>query len=313
VSRHAPLRPRIGRKLRGDLTILAKVDERSSDPVYVVWNHQAWCPMACKMFGSARRARREARALSTLSHPNIVRCFGFFEPTHMLMEFLEGPTLSSLIARQPGGRLSISDAIRVAMHIGAALEHVHRRGFLHLDVKPANVIVVHGRPVLFDFGSMRVKGAPRPPYMAGTDPYIAPEECREEAQVTEAADVFSLGVTLYEMLAGTRPFADRRSGRPFPQLKRAPVPLRRRRPAVPAGLEAIILRCLARDPADRPRLADLLPALHAFISTGPSMWPSTFDPARPTRRLPATASRGRQPMRHPRQRPARRLGRFQAV
>jgi len=63
-----------------------------------VWNHEAWCPMVCKMFSSPRRAHREATALSSLSHPNIVRCLGYQEPSYVLMEFLEGPALSTLIA-----------------------------------------------------------------------------------------------------------------------------------------------------------------------------------------------------------------------
>ena len=129
-----------------------------------------------RCFGSQRRAHREATALSSLEHPNIVRCFGVHEPVYVLMEYLQGPSLSDFIQGRPDGRLSVSDSIRVAIHLGAALEHIHGKGFLHLDVKPDNVVIVHGRPVLFDFGSLRVRTAERPQQVHGTDPYIAPEE-----------------------------------------------------------------------------------------------------------------------------------------
>ena len=188
--------------------------------------------MVCKMFSSPRRAHREATALSSLSHPNIVRCLGYQEPSYVLMEFLEGPALSTLIARQPRKRLSVSNAIRVAIHLGAALEHMHAKGFLHMDVKPGNVIVVHGRPVLFDFGSMRVTEDPRPPRIDGTDPYIAPEEALLTT-VGAPADAFSLGVTLYEMLDGKIAVSRR-------QTRRTAVP-----GAVPAGTPAPL------PPADR--------------------------------------------------------------
>ena len=167
------------------------------------------------MFGSRRRAHREATALSTLEHPNIVRCFGVHEPVYVLMEYLQGRTLGEVIHQRPRGRLSVSDSIRVAIHLGAALEHIHGKGFLHLDVKPDNVVIVHGRPVLFDFGSLRVRTEERPQQIHGTDAYIAPEEWLLQ-ETGPSADVFSLGVTLYEMLTGKLPFHTNRQARRAP-------------------------------------------------------------------------------------------------
>lgn len=270
-------RIRVGGRINDAITVVGKVNARSSDPVYLVWNHQAWCPMVCKMFRSPRRAHREAKALASLAHPNIVRCLGYQEPSYVLMEFLEGPTLSALIARQPRNRLSVSNAIRVAIHLGAALEHIHAKGFLHMDVKPGNVIVVHGRPVLFDFGSMRVTAEPRPLRIDGTDPYIAPEEALME-HVGVAADVFSLGVTLYEMLTGKLPFPEGRRGGHLSQVQRPPERLRGLRPRIAAGLEDIVLSCLDRAPGGRPAIKDLLPGLHDLIVEGPPMWPAEFSP-----------------------------------
>jgi serine/threonine protein kinase len=268
-------RIRSGARIGDNLTVLHRLNGRGDeDPVLLVWDHAGWCPVVCKMFGSQRRAHREATALSSLEHPNIVRCYGVHEPVYVLMEFLQGPRLSDLIRGRREGRLSVSDSVRVAIHLGAALEHIHGKGFLHLDVKPDNVVIVHGRPVLFDFGSLRVRAAERPQRVHGTDPYIAPEEWLLE-QADVSADIFSLGVTLYEMLTGKLPFPQSRK-RGLTQITRGPKRLRTYRPQVSRTLESLVLQCLARDPQDRPSLATLLPALHDEIVTGPPMWPRTF-------------------------------------
>jgi serine/threonine protein kinase len=276
--------PAAGARIGADLTVLGIIDGGGREPVCIVWHHRAWCPMACKLFRSSAAARREAAILSAVAHPNVVRLLGLGAPAHLLMEFLEGPPLSRLIDTSPQGRLKASDALRVAIHLGAALEHVHGQGYLHLDVKPANVIVARGgRPILFDFGTARRQSARRPRDPAGTDPYIAPEECLLQ-DATPAADVFGLGVTLYEMLTGELPFPKGDDGDPFPQTGRPPVPLREHRRGLPSGLDELVLRCLARDPAARPPLARLLPALNGFIRGGPAMWPPGFRPDAPARR-----------------------------
>ena len=268
----------VGARISKKLTVLGVVDKGGEEPVYIVWHHEAWCPMACKVFRSSRRAAREAKILSTFAHPNIVRFLDLDKPAYLLTEFLEGPILSRLIRSRPQKRLSISDALRVTIHLGAALEHVHLKGFLHLDVKPYNVIIAPGgRPILYDFGSARRQGGPRPPLVAGTDPYIAPEECLRET-VTPAADVFGLGATLYEMLTGELPFREGNRRTPFPQTKERPVSVRSHQPGVPVGLDDLVLACLARDPDSRPMLGALLPDLHRFVRGGPRMWPLGFRP-----------------------------------
>jgi eukaryotic-like serine/threonine-protein kinase len=271
-------RLRVGARLGKELTVLGVIDRRGSEGLTIVWNHAAWCPMACKVFRSYRDAEREAKVLSLLAHPNTVRFLGLSAPANLLMEFLEGPTLEDLIYRQPRRRLAISDAIRVAMYVGAALHHIHRAGYVHLDVKPANIIIAGGgRPVLYDFGSAR-QPSERPRSIAGTNPYIAPEECLRQ-RIAPATDVFGLGVTLYEMLTGELPFPLGKHRDDFPQTRLAPVPLRRRRP-LSAALEGLVLSCLARDPAARPPIAGLLPRLHDQITKGQRMWPPGFHPER---------------------------------
>jgi eukaryotic-like serine/threonine-protein kinase len=170
---------------------------------------------------------------------------------------------------------ALSDALRVIIHLGAALIHMHERGFLHLDVKPKNVMVVHGRPILF--GTARPRTAWRRRLLTGTDLYMAPEQCRQEP-VTPATDVFGLGITLYQMLAGRRPFPDGKRRRSFPQLTTKPLPLRGHRPAVPQALEDIVQQCLAYDATQRPLPAQLLQELHRLIRSGAPMWPSGFQP-----------------------------------
>lgn len=268
----------VGAGIGPDATVLGVIDEGGRDPVYIVWHNRAWCPMACKVFRTARHARREAAVLGALAHPNIVRLLGIGEPAHILMEFLEGPTLSQLIRSRPQRRLPVSDALRVAIHVGAALIHMHERGYLHRDVKPSNIILARGRPVLFDLGSAQSRRAARPHAIEGTDAYMAPEQCRCGV-LTPATDVFALGVTLYEMLTGQLPFPDGDDHLPFPQTVLPPVPVRRHRRDVSAALDGLVLACLAREPDDRPASpAALLPLLHAHIRRGPPMWPQGFRP-----------------------------------
>jgi serine/threonine protein kinase len=188
---------------------------------------------------------------------------------------LEGTPLDLLLRNKREKRLSISDALRVAIHIGSALQHIHRRGFLHMDVKPANIMVTSsGRPVLFDFECSRKRSDPRPRYIEGTDPYMAPEE-RAKRAVTPQTDIFGLGVTLYEMISGTLPFAVRKSRT---HASRDARPLRDRHAKVPQAFDDLVLACLSPNPADRPSLAELLPDLHRFISAGPPMWPKEVYP-----------------------------------
>lgn len=277
MSTSKPPRIAVGTRLGQDLTVLGIVHDRHREAVYLVWHHTYWCPMACKVFETAEDAKNEADILLKASHPNVVRCFGLHNSKLVMMEFLEGLNLHQMMISRPKGRLGINDALRSAIHIGGALLHVHRVGLVHLDVKPSNIIVAKGRPVLVDFGIARWRSAPRPKAVQGTHPYVAPEECLMET-ITPAADVFGLGVTLYELLTGKMPFPHESKKEPYPQILHAATSLRCYRPAVPAGLEKLVLSCLSREPGERPNLAVLLTTLHKFISAGPPMWPEGFQP-----------------------------------
>lgn len=268
---------RVGQSPVRTFTVLAIVDDEGPDPVYVVWHHEARCPMAVKRMRSVQHARHEAATLLELSHPNIVRCYGIAEETCVLMEFLEGPTLRRLMATEPDGRLKLSDALRTGIHLAAALDFIHARGYVHLDVKPRNVVIVHGRPVLFDFGIARKRENWGKRLLLGTDPYMAPEQCRRQP-VSPATDVFALGVTLFEALTGKPPFPDGGKRREFPQLTVPPKRVRDLRPGVALALDALINRCLAFDARERPSLTDLIGGLHRHIRGGSAMWPAGFSP-----------------------------------
>lgn len=263
------------------LTVLGAIDAHAPDPVSIVWHHRDWCPMACKVFENFYDAGREAAILGALAHPNIVRLLGIEPPRLLLMEFLEGQTLAGRLLARGGRPLGISDAMRIVVHVGAALHHIHARGFVHLDVKPSNIMITTGgRPVLYDFGIARAILAPRPSKVCGTDAYIAPEECRKEV-AGPPADVFALAMTIYELIAGTLPFGESTRRRPFPQLTAKPASACSHRKAVPAALDLLLLACFAKDPSSRPLLSELLPALHGLIRTGSRMWPLDFDPIGP--------------------------------
>jgi eukaryotic-like serine/threonine-protein kinase len=263
---------RIGTKLSSHITVAGIVDRESVNPVYLVWDQRDWCPKACKLFDSTAEAKHEADLLSAFHHPNIARCFGSEKPGLMLMEFLEGPTLSHFIGAQKNKYLSVSNAMRVAIYIGSALAHMHRCGYLHLDVKASNIMIYRSRPVLVDLGTARKINAGNPSDITGTDTYMSPEQCLRQ-RLTPASDVFALGVLLFRMLSGEFPFVQKRGAKNFAQLRDQALSLRKIRPGAPLALEKLIYQCLARDPSLRPSLEILLPALHTFIVTGPAMWP----------------------------------------
>ena len=270
----------IGTSLTDELTVLGHVDSGAADPVYIVWNHKTWCPMVCKHFASPYLAKIEAERLRSLSHPNIVRCLGLVQPGCLLMPFLAGPTLASLVDTSSKGCVPVNEALRIAVHIASALHYMHGEGLLHMDVKPDNIIVTPGGvPVLFDLGIARRRDEVRPNRVIGTSEYIAPEECNLQ-DVGPAADVFGFGVLLYEMLTGQLPYGKGTKAAPYPQTKRIPKPMREHKASIPAAIENLVFACLERDPTSRSTLDELILQLNRLIRSGPRMWPAGFNPSR---------------------------------
>jgi eukaryotic-like serine/threonine-protein kinase len=193
----------------------------------------------------------------------------------VVMETLGGETLAHLIDRRPQG-LPAADVAWLGIQLASALRYLHRRGLLHLDVKPANVVADGGRAKLIDLSLARAPG----PVKAGTGTwcYLAPEQARG-GDVGPAADVWGLGAVLYEAATGEPAFDDdeswtadsetwdtedqRTAG--FPQLA-APAPSAAAHDGLPDGLAGAIDACLAPEPADRPRLDALAERLEPFAS-----------------------------------------------
>jgi hypothetical protein len=233
------------------------------------------------------RFRREARVAATFTHPHLCPVYdvGQVDGTHYLtMPFLAGESLSARLAR--AGPLPEAEAARLARAIAEAVEVAHRAGVVHRDLKPANVMLdEHGEPVVMDFGlALRTAVDPRlteAGALVGTPAYGAPEQIGAGPEaVSPAADVYSLGVILYEMLTGQPPFA---GGSLSEVLRRVlteePEPPSRRRPGLDPRLEAVCLRALAREPGVRfASMANFAAALGAYRR-------GEAAPARPWRRV----------------------------
>jgi beta-lactam-binding protein with PASTA domain len=229
------------------------------------------------------RFRREAKNAAGLSHPNIVSIYdrGEAEGTYYIaMEFLEGRTLKELlIARGPMG---IADAIAFVRQILNALRFAHRKGVVHRDIKPHNVMVDgDGRLKVTDFGIARAGASQMTEAGAivGTAQYLSPEQARG-APVDQRSDLYSIGIVLYEMLTGHVPFTgDTPVEIAMKHLSDTPRPPSTIRPEIPPDLDMIALRALAKNPDDRFQTAEEMDAELARIEGGGSVTTITADAA----------------------------------
>jgi eukaryotic-like serine/threonine-protein kinase len=315
-----PTRPRgefslaVGDRV-GELTVIGHLARGRVTELYQVWSNDHWCALTGKLVApenldvakGAASFRREEEVLRKLQHPNIVRFFGSGEAEgrpYLLLEYLAGPSLYEVLTSMVKRRLHVPDAIRATMHVGAAIHYLHRRGYLYRDLKPANILLREGVPVLVDFDVVRKIDPPRRPTdRLGTAPYMAPEQILREP-LTPATDVYGLGVLLYEMLTGRWPTEEpsddfdawdewsdmtmtpETAAGPieeldtddlvwrFPQLRRQPIPPRQTNAQIPPPLERLILRCLAPDAKDRfQTVSGMLAALAPMLKGRHRLWP----------------------------------------
>jgi eukaryotic-like serine/threonine-protein kinase len=203
------------------------------------------------------RFRREAQAAARLNQPNIVGVYDTGsdgETQYIVMEFIEGRTLADFMAN--GGKFEPMQAVEVSEKICDALAYAHARGVIHRDIKPANVMVTRqGEVKVMDFGIARIvagpETAPQTSAVFGTAAYISPEQAQGLA-VDGRSDIYSLGAVLFEMLAGRPPFVgDSAVSVAYKQVNENPVPPSRFNPDVPPQLDAVVLRSLAKNPANR--------------------------------------------------------------
>lgn len=290
ASTHAPLPdPLVGTRI-DDFTIAYLISHGMNADLFAVWHHKLHAPMVCKRLRPAdehdakwrRLLRAEGAALAALNHPGIVRLVAqrmrAWLP-YVLLEHVGTETLRDVLSREKSG-LKTDYAIRIVQHVGSAAAHAHRHGFIHRDLKPSNIILREGRPVLLDFGIVwRWQSGRRPPDRSGTPQYLAPEQIRREP-LTPATDIYGLGLLLFELITGKRPFRtgeDRHNTqspleRRYPQLVEAPLTLQSAGRSAPRELTEIIKRSLARDPRERYQtVSHLLAALDPF--TRIKVWP----------------------------------------
>ena len=206
------------------------------------------------------RFRKEAMVLAKLHHPNIALLYNLFHQGNlffMVMEFVHGETLESLLRR--AGVLSYGQAIRIFAQILGALGYAHQHGVIHRDIKPSNIMILPNNGVkVMDFGIARVLGTERMTRegsFVGTLEYMAPEQIRGH-ESNEAADIYSLGVLLYEMLSGRLPFTSQiQFDLMRAHIETPPPPPRQFAPHIPEHIEQAILRALAKNQEDRFRSA----------------------------------------------------------
>ena len=203
------------------------------------------------------RFKREAQAAGKLNHPNIVNMYdvGFDQDLHyIIMEYVDGETLKEYITRH--GRLSIDEAVKFTIAIAEGLEHAHTMGIVHCDIKPHNVIITRtGRVKVTDFGIARAMNATNTVMytnsILGSAHYLSPEQASGKP-VDGNTDIYSLGVVLYEMLTGKVPFeGETPIAVALKHVREKVAPPTRYNPSIPPLLEAVVMKALSKNPADR--------------------------------------------------------------
>jgi len=260
----------------GEYRVLRKIGEGGMGSVYaavqpVIGKRVAIKVLAPHIASNPELVRRfvdEARAVNKIGHPNIVDIFSFGwlpdKRHYFAMEFLDGQSLADRLKRGP---FQADEARRLLRQICQALEAAHRQGIVHRDLKPDNIWIVqpqHGDSYakLLDFGIAKLMGdadegqRTQTGIVMGTPAYMSPEQCRG-VNVDKGTDIYALGMILYEMFAGKLPFQGSFAELITHHLMTVPDPPSRHR-SVPRALEQLILRCVDKDPAQRPQSAEEL-------------------------------------------------------
>jgi serine/threonine protein kinase len=236
----------------GMSTVYLALDEVLDRPVAVKLLHREISEEADQL----ERFRREARAAARLSHPNLVGVIDAGEDDgrpYIVFEYIEGRTLKRRL--QEEGGLPVDEAVAYAIEIGRGLTAAHARKLVHRDVKPQNVLIdPDGRAKVTDFGiarSLEQKGMTATGRVLGTTDYVSPEQAMGE-DVDERSDVYSLGVVLYEMLAGDVPFqAETQVGVAMKHVNEPMPDVQAKRPEVSAAVASVVDRATTKDPRDR--------------------------------------------------------------
>ena len=224
---------------------------------------------------------RGAQALARLNHPNIATIYDIDEENgrpYVVMEYVDGQDVASILRKK--GPIKPSIAVSIARDVSRALEHAHDNGVIHRDIKPSNILVSKkGEVKVIDFGLAVEMANPRiadPLYIEGTLHYLSPEQA-EGKPLDVRSDIYSLGITLYEMLCGTRPFE---GGSPSSIMrkhldwKRPSLPMKEG--ATPSALQSILQKMLARYPEDRyPNARAVTEELNKYLGRRPTLGPDS--------------------------------------
>lgn len=256
---------------------------------------------------SVARFVREIEALRRVSHPNLIAMEGAGQAAgfaYLIMEKVDGQTLAQLLRQE--GRLGAMRSLRVVRQLVEALVHAHDLGFVHRDIKPENALVDHYDNLkLCDFGLVKnlggdlvAQGLTRPGEGFGSVAYMAPEQISNAKGADERADVYGVGSTLYFLLTGKRPFSGKLSRGLLKQvMQEQPTPIRRYVPGVPWLIEALVERCMCKEPEDRFQSAlALLTAIEQVMAlmTGKVGVATVSGGTAPTLQVPAELEQERQ-------------------
>ncbi|MGI8617654.1 MAG: protein kinase domain-containing protein, partial [Gemmatimonadaceae bacterium] len=229
---------------------------------------------------SVQRFNREIQLAAKLQHPHIVPLHSTGEISGLpffTMPFVEGDSLRVHLTRQ--GELPLAECVRILRDVATALAYAHKQGVVHRDIKPENVLLTSGSAVVTDFGVSKALSASTTEagenlttrgMAVGTPAYMSPEQASADPGIDHRSDIYSWGILAYEMIGGQPPFAGRGpSALIAAQIAEMPEAIERRRPTVPHALGALVMRCLAKRPADRPQTAaELVNTLDSLLASG---------------------------------------------
>jgi serine/threonine protein kinase len=301
----------------GPYQVLSKLGEGGMGEVYKATDTRLERTVAIKVLSGRiaddvdlrARFEREARAVALLDHPHICPVYDVGQQGdvhYLVMQYLEGETLAARLSRT--GPLPLPQVLIIGSQIADALEKTHRMGLTHRDLKPANVMLTKSGPRLLDFGLAKFKDPAESPSISGptrmaverpltaagtllgTVHYMAPEQV-EGREVDARADIWALGALLYEMATGRRPFDGSSAASVMGAiLKDVPPPISARVPLVPAALDHVVEKCLAKDPDERwQSAADVGTTLRWIASSGGQAPTGAHKPRRAWREYAAWA------------------------
>lgn len=275
MGRHSSWELAGGASITEDLSVVDRLGGGSTCEAYLAFDELTWGPVVVKLLRPERvvdglaALRAEVEALRTVNHPVVVRHLRHDldgARPHVVMEAVDGPRLSTLVRRF--GPLPPEQYLPLGIELSSAAQYLRRTGWVHLDLKPSNVVMAAPARVIDLSAARTVDDAAALTHPVGTDAWMAPEQCRpgERGVPGPASDVFGIAATLHHAVTGEHPFAD--DGRDWPQLRHAPRPLPSR---APRPVVDVVLAGLAPDPADRPtpvEVAEALEPVYAALPTG---------------------------------------------